>query len=86
MPWAIVSCVLNICSCIGLVFSILGIVHASKANNWYAVGNDMQGDSANQTAKTMTIIALVFAGLGIIGNIVYFLIYGAATLATLGSL
>lgn len=77
---------LNICSCIGLVFSILGIVHASKANNWYAVGNDMQGDSANQTAKTMTIIALVFAGLGIIGNIVYFLIYGAATLATLGSL
>lgn len=86
MPWAIVSCVLNICSCIGLVFSILGIVNASKANNFYDVGNDIQGDAANQTAKIMTILALVFAGLGIIGNIVWYIVYGAASLAALGNI
>lgn len=86
MPWAIVATVINICSCIGLIFGIIGIVHASKANNFYQVGDDLQGDSNNSTAKIMTIIALVIGGLGILGNIIYFFIYGAATLASLSSL
>ncbi len=86
MPWAIVATVLNICSCIGLVFGIIGIVHASKANNFYAIGDDLNGDSNNSTAKIMTIIALVLAGVGIIGNIIYFLVYGAASLASLAAL
>ncbi len=83
MPWAIVATVLNVCSCIGLVFGIIGIVHASKANNFYAVGDDIQGDANNNTAKIMTIIGLVLAGLGIIGNILYFVLYGAAVSTSL---
>lgn len=86
MPWAIVATVINICSCIGLVFGIIAIVHASKANNFYLVGNDMQGDANNSTAKIMTIIALVIGGLGIIGNIIYAIVYGAAMFAQLASL
>lgn len=86
MPWAIVSCVLNLCSCIGLVFSILGIVNASKADKFYNIGDLYQGDEANRTAKIMTIIALVFGGLGVIGNILYAIFYGAAAMATLAQM
>ena len=73
MTWAIVSTVLNcFCSCIGLVFSIIGIVQANKANNYYAHQMKAEGDAANSTAKTMTIVSLVLAGLGLIGSIFVF--------------
>lgn len=86
LPWAIVATVLNICSCIGLVFGIIGIVHASKANKFYEIGDDLNGDSNNSTAKIMTIIGLVLAGVAIVGNILYYLFYGAATLAALAAM
>lgn len=84
MPWAIVGTVLGLCSCIGLIFGILGIVNASKANNAFAVGDYRTGESANHTAKTMTIISLVFGGLNIVGSIFYFIFYAGAIVAALG--
>ena len=67
LPWAIVATVVGFfTSCIGAIFGIIGIVQANKANTLYAQGLDFEADSANANAKTMTIIGLIFAGLGIL--------------------
>ena len=67
LPWAIVSTVLNcLFSCIGIIFSIIGIVQANKANNLYQMGNNVEADAANSNAKVMTIISFVFAGIGVL--------------------
>lgn len=67
LPWAIVATIVGFfASCIGAIFGIIGIVQANKANSLYAQGFDKEGDMANSNAKIMTIIGLVFAGIGII--------------------
>lgn len=67
LPWAIVATVLGFfTSCIGAIFGIIGIVQANKANSLYAQGFEAEGNAANSNARTMTIIGLIFAGLGII--------------------
>lgn len=67
LPWAIVATVVGFfTSCIGAIFGIIGIVQANKANTLYSRGMDAEGDAANSNAKTMTIIGLIFAGIGII--------------------
>ena len=67
LPWAIIATVLGFfTSCIGAIFGIIGIVQANKANTFYAQGYEAEGDAANSNAKTMTIIGLIFAGIGII--------------------
>lgn len=67
LPWAIVATVFGFfTSCIGAIFGIIGIVQANKANGLYARGFDTEGDAANSNAKVMTIIGLIFAGLGIL--------------------
>lgn len=67
LPWAIVATVLGFfTSCIGAIFGIIAIVQANKANTLYAQRFDREGDAANSNAKIMTIIGLIFAGLGII--------------------
>ncbi len=69
LPWAIVATVLGFCtSCIGAILGIIGIVQANKANDFYFRGNRVAGDSANNTARTCTIIGLVLAGIGLIGS------------------
>ena len=72
LTWAIIATVLGLCSCLGMIFGIIGIVNANKANSAYAMGDEATGDSSNSTARTMTIIALILDGLGIIGSIVYY--------------
>lgn len=72
LPWAIVATVGGLLSCIGLIFGIIGIVNANKANRFYAMGYSAEGDSANSTAKTMTIIGLVLDGIGLLGSIMIF--------------
>ncbi len=69
LPWAIVGTVLGLGSCLGLIFGIIGIVQANKANNLYASGYDREAEMANSNAKTMTIISLVIGGLAILGAI-----------------
>lgn len=81
LPWAITGTVLGaLTCCLGLIFGIIGIVQANKANDAYALGDKNAGDSANSSAQTMTIISLVIAILGIIGSIAAFL---TGTLASL---
>ncbi len=73
LPWAIVATVVSFClSCIGMIFGIVGIVQANKANTFYDRGWTQRGDQCNSTAKTMTIIAFVLAVIGLIVGIVNF--------------
>lgn len=73
LTWAIISTVLNVfTSCVGVIFSIIGIVQANKANNLWSMGLDAEANSANSNAKVMTIISLVIAGIGILGMIAIF--------------
>lgn len=70
LPWAIVTTVVSIfTNCLALVFGIIAIVQANKANNCYAQGKQYEGDSANSNAKIMTIIGLVLIGLAILSYI-----------------
>ncbi len=74
MPWAVAATVAAfLFSCIGVVFGIIGIVQANKANEAYASSNYAVGDQANSTARTMTLVAMVFAGVGLIGSVIAFL-------------
>lgn len=73
LPWAIVATVVSFClSCIGMIFGIVGIVQANKANTFYDRGWAQRGDQCNSTAKTMTIIAFVLAAIGLIVGVVNF--------------
>lgn len=67
LPWAIVGTVFGaLFSCIGLIFGIIGIVNANKANRLYSIGDERQGSVANSSARTMTIISLVLTVLGLV--------------------
>lgn len=84
LPWAIVGTVLGcLCSCIGLVFGIIAIVKANNANNAYEMGDAVKGDRENSSAKTMTIISLVIAGLGAVCAVLFYIFYFAVALAAI---
>lgn len=68
MPWAIVATIGGLFSCIGMILGIIAIVQANKANNAYRMGATMQGDSANSSAKVLTIIAIALDVIGIAGS------------------
>lgn len=73
LPWAIGATVVGfLFSCIGAIFGIIGIVQANKANGLYTAGFEGEADQANNTAKVMTIIAYVLAGVGLISSFVFF--------------
>lgn len=69
LPWAIVATVLGLCSCIGLVLGIIAITRANSANKFYQFGDTVSGNAANSSARTLTIIALAFDGIGLLVNI-----------------
>lgn len=67
LPWAIVATIVSLCtSCVGVIFGVIAIVNANKANGLYAGGFDDLGDQANSTAKVMTIVAFVLAGIALV--------------------
>lgn len=70
LPWAILGSVLGLCSCLGLIFGIIGIVNANKANTYYMMGDEINGDISNSNAKSMTLISLILGALGIIGGFI----------------
>lgn len=73
LPWSIVATIAAFMfSCIGMIFGIIGMVQANKANTAYAQGDEVRGDSSNSQARLMTIIAFVFAAIGICGSIYIF--------------
>lgn len=84
MPWAITGTILGfLFSCIGAIFGIIGIVNANKANTAYNYGDYQKGESANSTAKIMSIIALALGGLGIVCSILVMIGVISSPLATL---
>ena len=81
LPWTIITTIISACiTCIGLILGIISIVYASKANTFYANGQQTEGDAANNTAKTLTIINIVLIVLGIIGSIAYFSFFAGSIL------
>lgn len=66
---AIIATVLSACSCIGLIFGIIAIVQANKANTLYASGFDYEAERANSNAKIMTLITFGWAALSLLGGI-----------------
>lgn len=74
MTWAIVGTVLGfLCSCIGVIFGIIAITKANKANILYAEGRIEEARTENSSAKTMTIVSLVLAALGVFVSFLYVL-------------
>lgn len=70
LPWAIVATIAGaLFSCIGIVFGIIGIIQANKANNLYAQDRIAEANAANDNAKINTIIGLIIAGLGFLSSI-----------------
>lgn len=66
LPWAIGATIVGfLFSCFGAIFGIIGIIQANKANSLYQTGFEAEGDQANSTAKTMTIIGYVLASVGL---------------------
>ena len=72
LPWAIVSTVLGLCTCLGSIFGIIAIIKANSANRLYREGNYQQAEAENSSAKTMTIIGFAITIIGFIGNIIYY--------------
>lgn len=67
MPWAIVATVLGcFLNCIGLILGIIAIVKASNANKLQTFGDINGAQSANSTARILTIVAFVLEGLSLI--------------------
>jgi hypothetical protein len=72
MTPAIIATVLGLCSLIGLVLGIFAIIKCNNANKFYSVGDDLHGDEANKSARSLTIGAYIFDVLGFIAGIVQF--------------
>ena len=64
VPAIISAVVAFMFSCIGVLFGIIAVVKASKANSLYQQQMYEEAEAQNSTAKTMTIIAFVFGGIG----------------------
>ena len=64
VPAIISAVVAFMFSCIEVVFGIIAVVKASKANSLYQQQMYEEAEAQNSTAKTMTIIAFVFGGIG----------------------
>lgn len=71
--WLNLAIVSTVCgflfSCIGLIFGIIAISKANKANKAFALGDWQTGQQFNSSAKTMTIIAFVLAAIGLVGSV-----------------
>ncbi|MDE7440889.1 MAG: GYF domain-containing protein [Muribaculaceae bacterium] len=84
MPWAIIVTIISGCTtCVGLILGIISIVYASKANAFYANGQQAEGDAANSTARTLTIVNIVLLVLGVIFSVAYFSVFSTSLLSYL---
>lgn len=69
----------TICCCLPL--GIVGIVKASKVNDYYYMQQYQMAQQAADDAKKYSLIGV---GVGLAIEIIYIIIYGAALFATLG--
>lgn len=70
LPWAIVGTVLGLCSFIGLILGIIAITKANNANKLYAQGANTEAETANNSAKTFSIVSLCFGGFGLLVSLI----------------
>ena len=85
LPWAIVGTVLGFLGCcLGMIFGIIGIVKANKANTLLKMGDYQQAEYTNSTAKTWTIVSLVLGGISCI-SLLFFFFLGVLDFAALMS-
>ncbi len=75
---AIIGTVLGLCSCIPLILGIIAIVFATQVNSKYDAGDYAGAESSSNTAKILGFISLGLAVLGLIANIIYYFVVGAA--------
>lgn len=68
----IILTVLGLCTCIGLVLGIVGIVFSSQVKSKYALGDYAGAQNASNTAKVLFIVNLVLTILAVLGWVVYF--------------
>lgn len=86
MVWAIVGTVLGTLSCsllLGMIFGIVGIVKANSANDAARMG-DPAAASLNSSAKTWTLLSLIFSGVWILLILLYLIfcfVFGLASSA-----
>lgn len=74
LPWAILGTILGLGSCVGLIFGIIGIVNANKANTCYLMNDEVNGNIANSSAKSMTLVSLILGAVSVISTIFMFII------------
>lgn len=71
--WLTLAIVSTVCgflfSCVGLIFGLIAVSKANKANKAFAFGDWQTGEKYNSSAKTMTIIAFILAGIGLVGSV-----------------
>lgn len=59
-PWAIISLVCGVLfCCLAIIFAVIGLVNANKANMYYSQGWAERGNASNSSARLMVIIAFV---------------------------
>ncbi|MCI6494915.1 MAG: CD225/dispanin family protein [Bacteroidales bacterium] len=71
MTWSIIITIAGVLfsGCLGVIFGIIGMVNAKKANDCYDRGDKVGGDAANSTARTMVIVGGIVCVLGLLGVI-----------------
>ena len=71
--WQTLAIIATVCgflfSCIGGIIGIFGILQANKAGKATMMGNSIMAKNHWSSCKTLTIIAFIFAGLGLVANI-----------------
>lgn len=77
MGWAIGGTVAGfLFCCIGMIFGIIGIVKANKANSLAKQGMMMEAEQINKSAKTMTLISVILGAIAFLITIIWFIIVG----------
>lgn len=74
---AIISTVLGLCSCMGLIIGIVAIIFATQVDSKYKLGDYPGAFSSSQNAKIFSIIAIVFDAIAIIISISYMIFMGS---------
>ncbi|MBR0148342.1 MAG: hypothetical protein IJM23_03995 [Lachnospiraceae bacterium] len=80
---SIIDTVISIVCCcnmfgVGMIAAIVGLVCSITSKNAYRDGDMTRAESQLKVSKIANIVFFVFLGLAILGNIVYYLLYGAA--------
>jgi hypothetical protein len=70
----------TVCCC--LPFGIVGIIKASKVNEFFYMKQYQMAQQAADDAKKWSLIGL---GIGIVIELIYFIIYGVAAIASLSN-